>query len=58
MGRKDIGNIVEIMKKDFKSAFSNPIVTIILIGIIILPSLYALLNIYLHEQQSPSMILL
>ena len=23
MGRKDIGNIVEIMKKDFKSAFSN-----------------------------------
>ena len=46
MGRKDIGNIVEIMKKDFKSAFSNPIVTIILIGIIILPSLYALLNIY------------
>lgn len=46
MGRKNIGNIVEIMKNDFKSAFSNPIVTIILIGIIILPSLYALLNIY------------
>ena len=46
MGRKDIGNIVEIMKSDFKSAFSNPIVTIILIGIIVLPSLYALLNIY------------
>lgn len=46
MGRKDMGNIVEIMKNDFKSAFSNPIVTIILIGIIVLPSLYALLNIY------------
>ena len=46
MGRKDIGNIVEIMKNDFKSAFSNPIVTLILIAIIILPSLYALLNIY------------
>jgi putative membrane protein len=46
MGRKDMGNIVEIMKSDFKSAFSNPIVTIILIGIIVLPSLYALLNIY------------
>ena len=45
MGSKDIGNIVEIMKNDFKSAFSNPIVTIVLIAIIILPSLYALLNI-------------
>ena len=45
MGRKDIGNIVEIMKNDFKSAFSNPIVTVVLIAIIILPSLYALLNI-------------
>jgi putative membrane protein len=45
MGRKDIGNIAEIMKNDFKSAFSNPIVTIVLIAIIILPSLYALLNI-------------
>ncbi len=33
------------MKNDFKSAFSNPIVTIVLIAIIILPSLYALLNI-------------
>ena len=46
MGRKDKGNILEIMKNDFKSAFSNPIVTVILIAIIILPSLYALLNIY------------
>ena len=45
MGSKKIGNIVEIMKNDFKSVFSNPIVTIILIAIIILPSLYALLNI-------------
>ena len=45
MGRKDISNIAEIMKKDFKSAFSNPIVTVVLIAIIILPSLYALLNI-------------
>ncbi len=45
MGSKDLGNIVEIMKNDFKSAFSNPIVTIVLIAIIILPSLYALLNI-------------
>jgi len=45
MGSKDIVNIVEIMKNDFKSAFSNPIVTLVLIGIIILPSLYALLNI-------------
>ena len=45
MAGKNLGNIVEIIKKDFKSAFSNPIVTIVLIGIIILPSLYALLNI-------------
>ncbi len=45
MGSKDISNIVEIMKNDFKSALSNPIVTLVLIGIIILPSLYALLNI-------------
>ena len=45
MGRKDLGNVAEIMKNDFKSAFSNPIVTVVLIAIIILPSLYALLNI-------------
>ena len=45
MSRKDIGMIAEIMKNDFKGAFSNPIVTIVLIAIIILPSLYALLNI-------------
>ena len=45
MAGRNLGNIVEIIKKDFKSVFSNPIVTIVLIGIIILPSLYALLNI-------------
>lgn len=45
MAGRDIGNIVEMMKNDFKSAFSNPIVTIVLIAIIILPSLYALINI-------------
>ena len=45
MAGRDIGNIVEIMKNDLKSAFSNPIVLIVLIGIIILPSLYALINI-------------
>ena len=45
MSRKDIGMIAEIIKHDFKAAFSNPIVTLVLIGIIILPSLYALLNI-------------
>ncbi len=45
MGSKKLGNIAEIMKNDFKAAFSNPIVTIVLIAIIILPSLYALLNI-------------
>lgn len=45
MSRKDAGKIVEIMKNDFKSAFSNPIVTLLLLAIIILPSLYALINI-------------
>ena len=45
MGGRDIGNIVEIIKNDVKSAFSNPIVLIVLIGIIIIPSLYALINI-------------
>ncbi len=38
-------NIIEIIKSDFKGAFSNPIVIIVLIGLIILPSLYALINI-------------
>lgn len=45
MGKRNVGNIIEIIKNDFKSAFSNPIVILVLVGIIILPSLYALLNI-------------
>lgn len=45
MSGRDIGNIVEITKRDAKAAFSNPIVILILIAIIILPSLYALVNI-------------
>ena len=45
MSRKDPLMIAEIMKNNFKGAFSNPIVIIVLIGVIILPSLYALLNI-------------
>lgn len=45
MSRKDPMMIAEIMKNNFKGAFSNPIVVIVLIGIIIIPSLYALLNI-------------
>ena len=45
MSGRDIGNIVEIIKNDFKSAFSNPIVLLVLIGLIIVPSLYALINI-------------
>ena len=45
MGDRNFNNVLEIIKNDFKSAFSNPIVTIVLIGLIILPSLYALLNI-------------
>ena len=45
MSRKDIGMIAEIMKDDLKGSFSNPIVTVVLIAIIIIPSLYALINI-------------
>ena len=45
MSRKDIGMIAEIMKDDIKGAFKNPIVTIVLIALIVLPSLYALVNI-------------
>lgn len=39
-------NILDIAKGDFRSALTNPIVIIVLLGIIILPSLYALINIY------------
>ena len=45
MSGRDINHIIDIMKKDFKASFSNPIIVIVLIAIIILPSLYALLNI-------------
>ena len=45
MAGRDMGNIIEIMKTDFKAAFSNPIVTFVLLALIILPSLYALINI-------------
>lgn len=45
MSGRDLGNIAEIMRADFKAAFSNPIVTLVLIALIILPSLYALINI-------------
>ena len=45
MSGREINNIVEIMKRDLKASFSNPIVIIVLVAIIILPSLYALLNI-------------
>lgn len=39
-------NIFDIIKTDARSTVSNPIVVIILIAIIILPSLYGLINIY------------
>ena len=45
MGKRDLGNVFEIMRNDFRDARSNPIVIITLIGIIILPSLYAIINI-------------
>ena len=45
MSRKDPMMIAEIMKNNFKGAFKNPIVILVLIALIIVPSLYALLNI-------------
>ena len=45
MDKRNFNNVFEIIKKDFNASFSNPIVTIVLIGLIIIPSLYALLNI-------------
>lgn len=45
MSRKDPMMIAEIMKNNFKGAFKNPIVVMVLIALVILPSLYALLNI-------------
>ena len=45
MAGRDMGHIIEIMRTDFKAAFSNPIVTAVLLALIILPSLYALINI-------------
>lgn len=39
-------NVGEIIKSDVRATFSNPIVIIVLIALIILPSLYALVNIY------------
>ncbi len=40
-----LDKIFHIMKKDSKSIFKNPFIIITIIAIIILPSLYALLNI-------------
>ena len=45
MSRKDIRKIVELTENNAKSVFANPIVTIVIIAVIILPSLYALINI-------------
>lgn len=40
------GNIFEILKLDLKATVTNPIVILVLIAILILPSLYGLINIY------------
>ena len=42
---RNLNNVFEIIKNDFKTILSNPIVLIVIIALIILPSLYALLNI-------------
>jgi putative membrane protein len=38
-------NVFEIIKKDVKNSFKNPVIVIVLLAIIILPSLYAILNV-------------
>ena len=44
--RRGLFHVSEILKKDFKDVFTkNPIVVLTLLAIIILPSLYALINI-------------
>ena len=43
--KEHINNILKIFKKDLKSATSNPIVIFGLVAIMILPSLYSLVNI-------------
>lgn len=42
---KSKSNVREIMHNDFRSSFKNPVVIFVLIAIIIIPSLYALVNI-------------
>lgn len=43
--QEHLNNILKIFKKDLKSATSNPIVIFGLVAIMILPSLYSLVNI-------------
>ena len=45
MKKRNMSHVIEIIKRDAKAIFTNPIAMIIIIGIIVLPSLYALLNI-------------
>lgn len=40
-----MGNITEIIKNDIRTIYKNPIVVLILLVVIILPSLYAVLNV-------------
>lgn len=44
-GHKHLKNVVYLFKSDLKAAVSNPIVITVLIALMIIPSLYALLNI-------------
>ena len=41
-----IKNIQKIIKDDISAALKNPVVLIVLIALIILPSLYSVINIY------------
>ncbi|WP_455644989.1 YhgE/Pip domain-containing protein [Methanosphaera sp.] len=41
-----IENVKKIIKNDFKATIKNPIVIIVLVALLILPSLYSIINIY------------
>ncbi len=46
MNEESLNNIKEIIKNDLKATRSSTIVTIVIITMVVLPSLYALLNIH------------
>lgn len=44
--RTTLSNASEIIRRDFHASYKNPIVILLLVAVIVLPSLYGLINIY------------